>query len=82
MPTSMCWSGLYGPGCGPRFERVQSHQPAQGAGGDVPPQEGTPIDTSEQVFYDITDLPVAFNTHYFNPEYYRLRTLQNWDLGI
>ena len=25
-------------------------------------KEGTPIDTSEQVFYDITDLPVAFNT--------------------
>lgn len=45
-------------------------------------KEGTPIDTSEQVFYDITDLPVAYNTHYFNPEYYRLRTLQNWDLGI
>lgn len=43
--------------------------------------KGTPIDSSDQVFYDITDLPVVHNTHYFNPEYYHLRTLQNWDLG-
>ena len=41
----------------------------------------TPLDSSHQVFYDITDLPVAYNTHFFNPDYYRLRTLQNWDLG-
>lgn len=42
---------------------------------------GTPIDSSRQVFYDITDRPVVFNNHFFNPDYYRLRTLQNWDLG-
>ena len=41
----------------------------------------TPLDSSHQVFYDITDLPVVYNTHFFNPDYYRLRTLQNWDLG-
>ena len=43
--------------------------------------KGTPIDSSHQVFYDIGDEPVVYNTHYFNPDYYRLRTLQNWDLG-
>lgn len=41
----------------------------------------TPIESSKQIFYDVTDLPVVYNTHFFNPEYYRLRTLQNWDLG-
>lgn len=44
-------------------------------------EAGTPIDSSHQVFYDVADFPVAYNTHYFNPDYYRLRTLQNWDLG-
>ncbi|WP_161845143.1 GntR family transcriptional regulator [Pseudoflavonifractor sp. 524-17] len=44
-------------------------------------EEGAAIDCSHQVFYDVADDPVVCNTHYFNPEYYRLRTLQNWDLG-
>ena len=47
----MCWSGTIWAGCGPRFERVQSHQPAQELGGMIRLKEGTPIDTSEQVFY-------------------------------
>lgn len=43
--------------------------------------EGTPIIASKQTFYDIYDDPVLFNTHYFCPGMYKVKTLQNWDLG-
>ncbi len=43
--------------------------------------EGAPVECSNQVFYDITDQQVMMNTNYFHPNYYRVRTLQNWDLG-
>lgn len=43
--------------------------------------EGTPIICSKQVFFDIYDEPVLFNTHYFYPGTYKVKTLQNWDLG-
>lgn len=46
---------------------------------DLP--EGTPIIASKQVFYDIYDAPVVHNTHYFYPGLYKVKTLQNWDLG-
>ncbi len=43
--------------------------------------EGTPIIASTQTFYDIQDVPILFNHHHFYPNLYRLKTLQNWDLG-
>ena len=43
--------------------------------------EGTPIISSKQVFYDIADEPVLYNDHYFYPDVYKVKTLQNWDLG-
>lgn len=43
--------------------------------------QGTPILSSNQVFYDITDQKLVYSTNYFHPDYYQLRTLQNWDLG-
>lgn len=43
--------------------------------------EGTPILSNTQVFYDITDQQLMYSTNYFHPDYYQLRTLQNWDLG-
>ena len=42
---------------------------------------GHSIQSSSQVFYDITDQQVMYNQNYFHPDYYRLRILQNWDLG-
>ncbi len=42
---------------------------------------GTPIISSTQTFYDIQDVPILYNNHYFYPNLYRLKTLQNWDLG-
>lgn len=43
--------------------------------------EGSPIMGNRQVFYDITDQRVMYSTNCFHPDYYQLRTLQNWDLG-
>ncbi|HIY21440.1 MAG TPA: GntR family transcriptional regulator [Candidatus Flavonifractor merdigallinarum] len=43
--------------------------------------EETPILSNHQVFYDISDQELVYSTNYFHPEYYQLRTLQNWDLG-
>lgn len=43
--------------------------------------EGTPIISSKQVFYDLSDEPVLYNNHYFYPDMYKVKTLQNWDLG-
>lgn len=42
---------------------------------------GTPIIGSKQTFYDVQDNPVLYNTHYFYPNRYRVKALQNWDLG-
>lgn len=42
--------------------------------------EGTPLLYSEQLFYDQQDMPVLFNVHYFHPENYGMRILQNWDV--
>lgn len=42
---------------------------------------GTPIIASKQTFYDVQDLPVLYNQHYFYPNIYRVKALQNWDLG-
>ncbi|MCI8477156.1 MAG: GntR family transcriptional regulator [Oscillospiraceae bacterium] len=44
--------------------------------------EGTPIIASKQVFYDVQDTPVVYNIHYFYPGIYKVKTLQNWDLGV
>lgn len=41
----------------------------------------TPILCCEQLFYDISDRPVLFNVHYFHPDRYGVRMLQNWDLN-
>lgn len=41
----------------------------------------SPILSCEQLFYDIKDQPVLFNVHYFHPERYGVRMLQNWDLN-
>ncbi len=41
---------------------------------------GFPIISSKQTFYDVQDVPILFNNHYFNPNVYQLKTLQNWDL--
>lgn len=40
-----------------------------------------PILYCEQLFYNIKDEPVLFNRHYFHPERYGMRMLQNWDLN-
>lgn len=42
---------------------------------------GTPIISSKQTFYDVQDNPVLYNHHYFYPNRYRIKALQNWDLG-
>ncbi|MDR0841330.1 MAG: GntR family transcriptional regulator [Christensenellaceae bacterium] len=42
---------------------------------------GTPIVGSKQAFYDVQDDTVLYNHHYFYPNIYKVRTLQNWDLG-
>lgn len=42
---------------------------------------GTPIIYGEQVFHDIHDEPLLFSYQYFHPDYYSIRTLQNWDLN-
>ncbi len=40
-----------------------------------------PIIASHQMFYDVQDVPILYNQHFFNPNVYQLKTLQNWDLG-
>lgn len=42
---------------------------------------GTPLLYCEQLFYDVQDMPVLFNVHYFHPDHYGMRILQNWDIG-
>lgn len=44
-------------------------------------EPNTAILSCEQLFYDIQDHPVLFNVHYFHPERYGVRMLQNWDLN-
>ena len=44
-------------------------------------EPGTPIISSKQTFYDVQDNPVLYNVHYFYPNRYRVKALQNWDLG-
>ncbi|MGO5053064.1 GntR family transcriptional regulator [Lachnospiraceae bacterium LCP25S3_G4] len=44
-------------------------------------QSGSPLLYCEQLFYDIQDQPILFNVHYFHPERYGVRMLQNWDLN-
>lgn len=44
-------------------------------------EPGTPIISSKQTFYDVQDNPVLYNNHYFYPNLYRVKALQNWDLG-
>ncbi len=39
-----------------------------------------PIIASRQMFYDVQDVPILYNRHFFNPKVYQLKTLQNWDL--
>ncbi|MBU5435479.1 GntR family transcriptional regulator [Pseudoflavonifractor sp. MSJ-37] len=43
--------------------------------------QGTPLLYCEQLFYDVQDQPVLLNIHYFHPEHYGMRILQNWDVG-
>ncbi len=40
-----------------------------------------PIIASHQIFYDVQDVPILYNNHFFNPNVYQLKTLQNWDLA-
>lgn len=42
---------------------------------------GEPVIGCRQVFYDVFDTPVMYTLHYFNPRYYKLRALENWDLN-
>ena len=41
---------------------------------------GTPLLSCEQLFYDLQDQPVLLNYHYFHPQNYGMRILQNWDI--
>jgi GntR family transcriptional regulator len=42
---------------------------------------GSPVIYSEQIFYDMHDIPLVYSFHYYDPQYYTIRTLQNWDLN-
>ena len=44
-------------------------------------EPGLPITYSEQIFYDMHDIPLVYSFHYYDPKYYTIRTLQNWDLN-
>ena len=44
-------------------------------------KRNAPVISCLQSYYDIQDEIVAYNHHFFNPAYYTLRTLQNWDLN-
>lgn len=44
-------------------------------------ESNVPILYCEQLFYNIKDEPVLFNQHYFHPQRYGMRMLQNWDLN-
>jgi len=44
-------------------------------------KRNAPIISCLQSYFDIQDEIVAYNHHFFNPNYYTLRTLQNWDLN-
>lgn len=44
--------------------------------------EGTPVIYCTQLYYDIQDQPVFYNEHYFHPERFGVRMLQNWDLNV
>lgn len=41
---------------------------------------GTPIIGAEQLFFDVEDVAVLHNLHYFYPNIIKVRTMQNWDL--
>ena len=43
--------------------------------------KGTPLLYCEQLFYDVQDVPVLLNVHYFHPQHYGMRVLQNWNIG-
>ncbi len=42
---------------------------------------GTAIVASRQVFFDVGDNPIIYNKHFFYPNIYRVKTLQNWALS-
>ena len=44
-------------------------------------ETGTAIMASRQTFFDVGDTPIIFNYHYFSPNIYRVKTLQNWALS-
>ena len=44
-------------------------------------KRNAPVISCLQTYYDIQDERVTYNHHFFNPNYYTLRTLQNWDLN-
>ncbi len=44
-------------------------------------ETGTAIMASRQTFFDVGDTPIIFNYHYFYPNIYRVKTLQNWALS-
>lgn len=41
----------------------------------------TPIIYCTQMYYNIQDRPVFYNEHYFHPQRFGLKMLQNWDLN-
>ena len=41
---------------------------------------GAPIIANRQVFYDTFDTPVMHSFSYFNPDFHKVRVLQNWAL--
>ena len=42
--------------------------------------EYSPLILCRQEYYNIQDRPIFFNEHYFHPERYGVRLLQNWDM--
>lgn len=42
---------------------------------------GTPILYCSQMYYNIKDKPVLHNEHYFHPQRFGIRMVQNWDLS-
>lgn len=43
--------------------------------------DGTPVIHCTQVYYDIKDKPIFYNEHYFHPDRFGVKMLQNWDLS-
>ncbi|MEG0227521.1 MAG: GntR family transcriptional regulator, partial [Lachnospiraceae bacterium] len=44
-------------------------------------QKGTPVIYCAQLYYDIYDKPIFYNEHYFHPDRFGVKMLQNWDLN-